>query len=43
MPQLLLPLIPDGASQINDALSVVRDNGVWTYFLGIWHLADVPA
>ena len=36
MPQLLLPLIPDGASQINDALSVVRENGVWTYFLGIW-------
>ncbi len=33
MPQLLLPLIPDGASQINDRLSVVRENGHWTYFL----------
>ena len=33
MPQLLLPLIPDGASQINDRLSVVRENGQWTYFL----------
>ena len=32
MPQRLLPLIPDGASQINDRLSVVRENGRWTYF-----------
>jgi transposase len=36
MPQLLLPLIPEGASQINQALSVVRENGHWTYFLGAW-------
>jgi len=32
--QLLLPLIPDGASQINDLLSVMQDGGDWTYFLG---------
>jgi hypothetical protein len=32
MPQRLLPLIPDGASQINDRLSVVREKGQWTYF-----------
>ncbi len=36
MPQLLLPLIPEGSSQINQALSVVRENGHWTYFLGAW-------
>lgn len=36
MPQLLLPLIPEGASQINDALSVVRENDHWTYYLGAW-------
>ena len=36
MPQRLLPLIPDGASPINDALSVVRENGRWTYFLSTW-------
>ena len=35
MPQALLPLIPDDASQINDGLSVARHNGEWTYFLGI--------
>ena len=34
MPQLLLPLIPDGASPINDWLSVVCKDGQWTYFLG---------
>ena len=36
MPQLLLPLIPDGASPINQVLSVVRENGHWTYFLAAW-------
>ena len=34
MSQLLLPLIPDGANQINDLLSVVQEGGYWTYFLG---------
>ena len=36
MPQLFLPLVPEGASQINQSLSVVRENGHWTYFLGAW-------
>ena len=35
MPQALLPLIPAGATPINDFLSVVRDQGQWTYFLGV--------
>ena len=35
MPQALLPLIPDGATQINDRVSVVRGEGQWTYFHGV--------
>ena len=35
MPQALLPLIPEGATRINDFLSVVCENGQWTYFLGV--------
>ena len=35
MPQQILPLIPKGATQINDLLSVWRDkDDQWTYFLG---------
>ena len=35
MPQALLPLIPDGATQVNDRISVVQQHGQWTYFCGI--------
>ena len=35
MPQALLPLIPDGATSINDRISVVREDGEWTYFCGV--------
>ena len=35
MPQALLPLIPAGATHINDRISVVRENGQWTYFYGV--------
>jgi len=35
MPQALLPLIPDGATPLNDRISVVRAGGQWTYFCGI--------
>ena len=35
MPQALLPLIPDGATPINDRISVVRENEEWAYFCGI--------
>ena len=32
--QALLPLIPGGATRINDRISVVRENQEWTYFCG---------
>ena len=35
MPQALLPLVPDGATPINDFLNVVRRDSQWTYFLGV--------
>jgi len=35
MPQALLPIIPHGATPINDRMSVVREDGQWTYFCGI--------
>ena len=35
MPQALLPLVPDGATTINDRISLVRENGEWTYFYGV--------
>jgi transposase len=34
IPQALLPLIPDGATRINNLISVVRENGQWIYFYG---------
>jgi hypothetical protein len=34
IPQALLPLIPDGATRINNLISVVRENGQWIYFCG---------
>ena len=33
MPQLILPLIPRGATQINGLVSVYCDDANWTYFL----------
>ncbi len=35
MAQLLLPLLPSGATAINDILSVRNENGSWYYFAGI--------
>ena len=35
MPQALLPMIPDGASQINGLISVIFQDKQWTYFCGI--------
>ena len=35
MPQALLPLIPDGATQVNDRISVVQQHEQWTYFCGV--------
>ena len=34
MPQQILPLIPPGANQINDLVSVWRGEELWTYFVG---------
>ena len=34
MPQTLLPLIPAGATEINDIVSVAREDDQWTYFHG---------
>ena len=36
IPQALLPLIADGATRINDLISVARENDQWIYFLGTW-------
>lgn len=35
MPQAFLPLIPNGANRINDRISVVRQDGKWTYLYGV--------
>ena len=35
LPQALLPLVPVGATRINDRISVVRQDGTWTYFCGV--------
>jgi hypothetical protein len=35
IPQALLPLIPDGATRISEAISVVRENGQWIYLCGV--------
>ena len=40
MPQALLAFIPDGACQINDWISVVKENGQWTWFLGTRPICD---
>jgi len=35
MPQALLPIIPDGASQINGLISIVRHDKQWVYLCGV--------
>ena len=35
MPQAFLPLVPDGATPLNDRISVVRRDGHCTYFCGV--------
>ena len=36
MPQLILPMIPAGATPISDKVSVVRENGRWDYYFGLY-------
>lgn len=43
IPQAILPLIPEGATQINDVLSVFPDSVDWTYFLGFHPIGKHPA
>jgi DNA-binding MarR family transcriptional regulator len=44
MPQLILPLIPEGATRISDLVTVYRSEKRWTYFMGLTpiyaHAAD---
>lgn len=35
MPQLILPLIPEGATRISDIVSVYRSKKRWTYYVGL--------
>jgi len=35
MPQALLPIIPHGATPINDLISVVGNGAQWTYYCGV--------
>ena len=42
MPQALLPLIPDGATQVNGSVSVVRRDRQWTYLAGIVPIFSHP-
>lgn len=34
--QTILPMIPEGATPINDVVSVVQEKGMWRYYLGVW-------
>ena len=36
IPQAILPLIAEGASQVSNLVSVHRDGDSWTYFVGIF-------
>jgi len=42
MPQALLPMIPHGATPINDLISVVREDEQWTYFCGVQPVFQHP-
>lgn len=42
MTQTLLPLVPNGATPISDYLSVVNENGQWTYFAGVFPVFSHP-
>ena len=42
MRQALLPMIPHGATQINDLISVVRQDQQWTYFCSVQPIFQHP-
>jgi hypothetical protein len=35
MPQLLLPLVPDGATRVSPSISLIQENGQWTWMAGM--------
>lgn len=45
--QTILPIIPEGATRINDVAAVVKKDALWTYFVGMWpiysHVEDDQA
>lgn len=43
MPQLILPLIPPGATRINDLVNVYREENLWTYFVNLQPIFSHPA
>lgn len=36
MPQMILPLIPEGATRLSDLVSVFRSEKNWTYYVGLF-------
>ena len=36
MPQMILPLIPEGATRLSDSVSVYRSEKNWTYYVGLF-------
>jgi transposase len=36
MPQLILPIIPEGSTEINQLVNVYREKEQWTYFVGTY-------
>jgi transposase len=42
VPQILLPIIPHGATPINNLISVFRQDNQWTYFCGIQPVFQHP-
>jgi transposase len=42
MPQALLPMIPHGATRVNDLISVVRRDNQWAYFCGVQPVFQHP-
>ena len=42
MPQELLPIIPAGATEINDILAVISKNDIWSYYHGVQSIFEHP-
>ncbi len=42
MPRLLLPLVPDGATRVSPFVSVIQENGQWTWMAGVLPIFSHP-